>query len=273
MGFTAVRSGAQGKRPLLPGLSGHPQIAGLLLSLTLSGRKSRPVLIADLLDLVLPGGCSGCAAPGAALCERCSVPLARPAVEVAPVPSPAGFPSCHAVAAYDGAVRSALIAYKERGRRELCRPLGAALAGSVLAAAAGGGPVLLVPVPSRRRAVRERGADTTKALALEASRALRRSGVEALTAPALRLCRPTSDSAGLSAVDRAVNVSGAMAARVRDLAGRRDPILVIVDDLITTGATLAEAARALAAVDRPAIAAAVVAATMRRGVGFAASGR
>lgn len=195
-------------------------------------------------------------------------------MRVAPRPAPAGFPVCHAVAAYDGAVRSALIAYKERGRRELCRPLGTALAASVLTGVDGAedGRVLLVPVPSRRRAIRQRGVDTTNALALEAARVLRRSGVDTRTVPALRLCRTTRDSAGLSAAARAVNVSGAMAAQVRNGADRGSSVLVIVDDLLTTGATLGEAARALAAVDRPAIAAAVVAATARRGVGFAACG-
>jgi len=179
------------------------------------------------------------------------------------------------VAPYDGAVRAALIAYKERGRRELRRPLGSALARSVLAGvdAVDAGPVLLVPVPSRRRAIRQRGADTTKALALEAARALRRSGVDIRAVPALRLCRATSDSAGLTAAARAANVSGAMTAHIRDPLSHRAPVLVVVDDLLTTGATLAEAARALASAGHPVTAAAVVAATPRRGVGFAACAR
>lgn len=237
--------------------------------------NSRLVLISALLDLVLPARCAGCAAPGAALCPRCCAPLAQPALRVAPQPAPAGFPVCHAVARYDGGVRAALIAYKERGRRELCRPLGTALAVSVLAgvAAVGAGPVLLVPVPSRRRAIRQRGADTTTALALEAARVLRRSGLDALTMPALRLCRTTSDSAGLTAAARAANVSGAMTAHIHDRPNHRGTALVVVDDLLTTGATLVEAARALAAAGRPVTAAAVVAATPRRGVGFAACAR
>lgn len=233
------------------------------------------MLLTDLLDLVLPAACVGCAAPGTSLCPRCSAPLAQPAVRVAPDPAPAEFPACHAVAPYDGAVRAALIAYKERGRRELCRPLGRALSTSVLAgvATAVGGPVLLVPVPSRRRAIRQRGADTTRVMALEAARVLRRSGVDTVVGPALRLRRATSDSAGLSAAARAVNVAGAMTAQLSCRPDRSCASLVIVDDLLTTGATLAEAARALAATGRRVTAAAVVAATPRRGLGFAAWAR
>ena len=128
-------------------------------------------------------------------------------------------------------------------------------------------------MPSRAQAVRQRGADTTKALARAAARSLRRAGLDAVAVPALRLCRATSDSAGLTAGARMVNVSGAMTADLRHLPDDREDAIVVVDDLLTTGATLTEAARALAAVGRPVTAAAVVAATLRRGVGLAACAR
>ncbi len=192
-------------------------------------------------------------------------------MRVAPRPPPAGFLPCHAVAAYEGAVRAALIAYKERGRRELRRPLGRALAASVAAGLPAGLPAVLVPVPSRRSALRQRGADTTGALALEAARTLRSAGVGALALPLLRLGRTTSDSAGLSAPARAANLAGAMTAdlgHLRQLPAGCVPALMIVDDLLTTGASLAEAARALATAGPPAAAAAVVAVTLRRGAGL-----
>lgn len=195
---------------------------------------------------------------------------------MAPQPAPAGFPPCHAVAPYAGAVRASLIGYKERGRRELARPLGAALAASVAAGLPGGttGRVLLVPVPSRRAAVRQRGTDTTRALAREAARCLQQSGVDALVGPALRLARATADSAGLTADARAANLSGAMRVHLPRVLLRPRDALVVVDDLLTTGATLAEAARALAAADRPVTAAAVVAVTRRRaGLGFGPGAR
>ncbi|MGB9378624.1 MAG: ComF family protein [Mycobacteriales bacterium] len=224
-------------------------------------------MLSELLDLVLPVRCAGCDEPGGALCPGCVAPLLGAGVPVAPRPAPLGFPACTSVAHYDGSVRAALIAYKERGRRELGRPLGAALAASVGAGLTPGdaGPVLLVPVPSQPHAVRRRGADTTRTLALEAARQLRRRGVATRVVACLRLCRETTDSAGLNAADRAVNLSGAMTSQ---LIPWRDGSVVAVDDLLTTGATLTEAARALRVAGRPVRSAAVVAATTRRPLGF-----
>ncbi|MDQ6873717.1 MAG: ComF family protein, partial [Actinomycetota bacterium] len=112
-----------------------------------------------LLDLVLPIYCAGCATPSTSLCPRCVRSLAGAAWPAVPQPRPAGFPACWAVAPYDGPVRAAVIAYKERGRRDLLPPLGSALATVVRAGVAG--PVLLIPVPSSPAALRARGTDTT----------------------------------------------------------------------------------------------------------------
>ena len=140
-----------------------------------------------------------------------------------------------------------MLAHKEHGARTLTRPLGAALALAVAAAAARAGcpgPVL-VPAPSRAAAVRERGDDPTLRLARAAARCLRRGGVEAAVAPVLRMSRRTRDQAGLGVGARAENLAGAVRVprRLADrVAGR--PV-VVVDDVVTTGATLAESARAL----------------------------
>ncbi len=223
-----------------------------------------PVL-ATLLDLVLPTCCAGCGCPGGMLCPTCARCLAGPARPVTPWPTPAGFPDCRAVTAYDGPMRLALSAYKERGRRELAGPLAQALGRAVGShpAVVAGAPVVLVPVPSRRAAVRRRGGDPTRRLAGATARALTRRGIEVrlAPAPALRLCRPTADSAGLSAPDRWVNLQGAMSAHPSRAAG--GGVVVVVDDLLTTGATLTEASRALADAGCPGAMAAVVAATER----------
>ncbi len=163
-----------------------------------------------------------------------------------------------------------LIAYKERRRRDLTAVLAAALARSVAAhgAVAAAGAVVLVPVPSRAAAVRERGTDTTRRLAAGAGRALRRAGIEARIEPVLCLSRDTTDSAGLGAPARRANLSGAMASSLPTGRWSSHPV-VVVDDLVTTGATLAEAARALAAVGPVTVLAAAMAATARRaGVGL-----
>ncbi|MFD0528513.1 ComF family protein [Kitasatospora arboriphila] len=168
------------------------------------------------------------------------------------LPGPKGLPPLYAAAPYAGPVRHLLIAHKERGALRLARPLGAALAAAVRSAAEAGAPgapgaLLLVPVPSARRAVRARGHDPMLRLARAAARELSRSGRPALAAAALRHVRPVADQAGLSAAERHRNLHGALAVpprRAALLSGRR---LVLVDDLVTTGASLAEAARALRA--------------------------
>lgn len=222
--------------------------------------------LAGLVDLALPSSCAGCGADGRALCPACAAALAGPARTTRPDPSPVGLPPTWAVASYAGPVRSAVVAHKEEGRRALCGPLGAALARSTRAAAAEvSGPVLLVPAPSRGRAVRARGHDPTLRLARAAAAQLRRDGLDVAVVRALRVRAGMLDQAGLGARDRAANLAGAL--RVSPsvaglVAGRR---VVVVDDVVTTGATLAEAARALRVSGAEVGAAAVVAATRRTG--------
>lgn len=206
----------------------------------------------DLLDavgeLVLPHACAGCRRPGAVLCAGCR-PFGPPR------PSVVGGLTVLAAADYQGGLRAALIAYKERGRTQLARPLGELLAASVLAATEQAGPACLVPVPSAARARRERGGDHVLRLARIASRA---SGLP--VSRALRLDHEVLDSAGLGRGERAANLAGAFAATC----GPRGLRPVVVDDIVTTGATLREASRALDAAGWPEPVAAVVAATPRR---------
>ncbi|MGW4689569.1 ComF family protein [Streptomyces sp. NPDC004244] len=228
----------------------------------------------ELAGLVLPGACAGCGAARTVLCADCRRALDGVAAgPVRPSGRLRGLPPVYGAAVYEGAVRAVLLAHKERGALALAGPLGAALAAAVAGVAAGGpvpagvgggaaGPeVVLVPVPSARRQVRARGHDPVRRTALAAAARLRRAGVAARVASVVRQVRPVADQAGLGARERRENLSGALGVGpggVRAVAGAR---IVLVDDVITTGATLAEAARALAAAGAgPVAGAAVVAA-------------
>ena len=234
-------------------------------------------IAAALADLVLPRTCAGCGFPGAVLCRRCAARLARPRV-AAPRRVPWGFPPTVAAGAYDGPVRPAVIAFKDRGRAELARPLGAALAlavGAVVRAVPERtGPVLLVPVPSSRAALRARGRDHVRELTVRAVAELRAAGVPAARAVLLARRGRVRDSAGLAADQRRANLAGSFAAaRAAVPEGR---LLVLVDDVVTTGATLTEAAAVLTAGlpgGAPPVLAAVVAATPRRSAGVAPGAR
>jgi predicted amidophosphoribosyltransferase len=176
-------------------------------------------------------------------------------------------PPPYAVADYAGPPRSFLLAYKEQGVSRLRDALGHALARAVAAALRGTGTdggVWLVPVPSTPAALRERGEDVVGLLAREAARHLRAAGSEVAVLPALRHRRSVRDSAALTAGDRAANLAGAFGVTKR--ARRAVPArpVVLLDDLVTTGATLTECAEAVRAAGGVVRAAAAVAATRRR---------
>jgi predicted amidophosphoribosyltransferase len=155
---------------------------------------------------------------------------------------------------YDALLRTAILAYKERGRRDLAAAL-ARLLGAALALLPGGG--LLVPVPSARRAAAARGGDHVARLARHACA----GSPGRRWTPALRLVGHPQDSAGLSAAARAANLSGVLRAHAPPEPGAT---AVVVDDVVTTGATLAEARRALECSGWTVLAAATVAWTPRR---------
>lgn len=199
----------------------------------------------NLLDLVLPTRCAGCGDVGAACCPSCLAAFRRP--QPLRRPRLAAQPPLYAMAEYGDVVRSALLAYKERGRTELAGPLGEVFARGVAALprGPGSGTCWLVPAPSRRAAARARGGQHVLRAARSCAAALARSGTAAGVAPALRLARGARDSVGLSAHERAANVSG----RVRVVPAGLPPPgsrVLLLDDLVTTAATVAACAAALA---------------------------
>jgi predicted amidophosphoribosyltransferase len=162
-----------------------------------------------------------------------------------------------------------VVAHKERAVHALRRPLAdllATAAGAVAADGASWAPVLLVPVPSRPGSARARGHDPTWTLTRTAARLLRRTGRPVAARRLLVSRGGVLDQAGLDAAGRAANLAGSMwcpSAEVRRLAGLRLQV-VVCDDVLTTGATMREAQRALEDAGLRVAGVAVVAATRRR---------
>ena len=233
--------------------------------------------IASVLELLLPSRCAGCGRFDEAefrlrgLCPPCLAEVRQsvPMTWDIPVPSTEIVVPTFAAAAYDGVIRAALLDYKERGRLCLRRELAGSLAVSVFGTVAGdASSFVLVPVPSATATRRARGHDPVGAMAATAAGYLRAKGLQVEVRAALRQGRTVADQSGLDVGARRANLAGALAVRRPALVrGRR---VVIVDDIVTTGATAAEAARALTRAGAAVIGIACVAATVRRRPGASA---
>ncbi|MCA2321654.1 ComF family protein [Mycobacterium intracellulare] len=196
-----------------------------------------------MLDLILPAECGGCGAPSSRWCEACATELAvRP--DEPHVVNPridAGVP-VFALGRYANARRQAILALKEHGRADLVAPLARALALGVHRLLSWGIldiPLTIVPAPTRRSAARRRGGDPVLRLA----RAAVAQHPEIAVAQALRIKALTRDSVGLGTAARERNITGRVV-----LCGRPPAAdVMVVDDIVTTGATARESVRVLQA--------------------------
>lgn len=223
-----------------------------------------------VLDVFLPQSCVGCGRAGARCCAGCAAEMAAVPARRGPRPGPAGLPECWSATPYEGAARRAILAYKERGAVALAGVLAQVLAFTVLTALSAGagvgwarGPFAVVPVPSARRALRGRGHDPMGRVTVLVTRHLVASGLRAEPWAGLRQARRVADQAGLSATQRVANLAGSLCVAGR-AKGPPAPSALLLDDIVTTGASLAEAARALRAAGVRVPMAATVAATRRR---------
>lgn len=208
--------------------------------------------VAAAMELVLPRPCPGCGGAGP-WCPGCDATLrGRPRRVLLPEsvtagPGAPGIPPIWALARYQDPVRSAILAGKERGRRDLPGYLGMALGNGLLRLHRFGlftEPVWLVPAPSRRAAARSRGGDPVTAMARAAAQATAGQGHPTGVAPCLFTAGSARDSVGLDAAGRAAN----LADRVRWRSSGAPPpraTVIVVDDVVTTGATTIAACRAL----------------------------
>lgn len=229
------------------------------------------------LDLALPATCAGCRREGAALCRECLPALdvrleAAPGVPIGlPADLPAPLLQLEWCAPFTGVTRRAIHALKYDGERRLAPLLGAAVARRWARAGVAG--ELLVPVPASPDRVRERGYDQAALIAAEAARRLRLPLL-----PALERTRATTAQFDLDRAGRAANLGGAF--RVASGYARPSPSpssgssprpsrtrvesvvdrwIVLVDDVVTTGATLAACATALLEAGAMAVSAVAVA--------------
>jgi len=264
------------------------------------GRRARGLVRSALLDalaVLAPVSCAGCGAPDRSVCPSCRAALHGAvrirALALPPVPAAAGIAGARVVpvacgSAYEPPWPALLSALKEEGRTDAARAMAVPLARALLAAesaAVGRRPAPadaapadaapadgapgeravaafdVIDVPSSGASLRRRGYGPVEVLLSRAGvRPLRLSGPRGLRRHPLRFIRRPADQAGLGVAARAANVAGCLVARV-DLTGRR---IVVVDDVLTTGATLRETCRAIRAAGGEVAACAVLAAVPGR---------
>jgi predicted amidophosphoribosyltransferase len=190
------------------------------------------VNLIGLLDFVFPSRCAVCDQPGSDLCQNCRACLAL---------SPHSFERAgligHAVTSYSQPVSKLLVAYKEKNQLALASVIASYMEPLKAQLPVGEYQIHIVPAPSRPANFAKRGFQPT----LEIARALfsRQPGTKVLNA--LVLDSGVVDQVGLSKAARLANLAGSMKVTL-DVAGK---ICIILDDVLTTGATALEAKRAL----------------------------
>jgi len=202
----------------------------------------RPV--GHLLDLALPPVCAGCGTEGEAICAAClpsvatrlGLPPGTPLGLAEGPPDP--LLQLEWCSPFAGTTRRALHALKYAGERRLAAPLGAAVADRWRRA--GGGGELLVPVPVHESRRRERGYDQASLIAESAAARLGMPWRVAVVRT-----RATTAQYRLDRRHRATNVADAFAVDERARMAVSGQWVVLVDDVVTTGATLCASARAL----------------------------
>jgi len=197
-----------------------------------------------LLDVLLPPACPGCGREGAAICSSCLPHLARrrevPAGATLglAVAQPAGLVQLEWCCAYSGPARASLHALKYDGELRLVEPLAEQMAARWQRAGVGGD--VLVPVPVHAAKLKQRGFDQAELLARAVGRVLKLP-----VATVLERAAKTAAQHALGRRARAANVGGAFLVSAHNRAQISGRWILLIDDVVTTGATFAGCAQAL----------------------------
>jgi ComF family protein len=186
-----------------------------------------------IADIVAPKRCAACDALGASLCEFCSSACAKNAPVTRAATS--GAPFIVALGPYGGALARAIRHVKFGGRRDVAQTLGRLLAASIAFRVD-----LIVPIPLHPSRLRERGFNQAALIADSVAAAL---GTQVET-EAIRRTNATAPQSRLPLAARRANVLGAFGAgpRASNVYGR---CVLVIDDVVTTGSTLASCTDAL----------------------------
>lgn len=194
-------------------------------------------MLAAFIDLLLPQRCALCGAGEEVLCKPCT--------SLWSVGQKCGRILGHDIYAarpYDTLAANVIVGAKDHQRRWLLPLIVTGVVSAVRCLLpADQRPLGLVPMPSRRASLRKRGDDVLLHVARQAAKELRGEGINAIAVPLLEHGRKVRDQSGLTSQQRQRNLHGAFT-----LTGTSDRALIVVDDVITTGASLQEAFRALA---------------------------
>lgn len=226
----------------------------------MSGTRVVRRIVDGMLDAAFPARCVGCRREGATLCASCAPALdARLGLAGGvPIGLPGDIPEpllqLEWCAAFRGVVRDALHQLKYAGEQRLAEPLGAAIARRW--ARVGVGAELVVNVPVHADRARARGYDQAELIARSAA-----DGLGLPFVPCLARRRATIAQFDLDRGTRATNVAGAFAvlAPTADAPAPAGRWILLVDDVTTTGATLAACAETLRAAGASAVSAITVA--------------